>query len=127
MKLFIDDLRMPPPGWVLARSSSEAVEIVEKAGAWPEAISFDHDLGGEDIAPIFVKAIIELALDGKIRGPEHNFRFFVHSMNSSGRSNLAIDVQGFYRHCNGEAYPYPYQYQWLIENGSQNSLLKKMK
>ena len=51
MKLFIDDERRAPSGWNIARSLDMAyiflVDALEK-GERPEAVSFDHDLGGDD-------------------------------------------------------------------------------
>ena len=44
-KLYLDDLRTPKsPSWVVVRSYDEAVNYV-KANGFPQAVSFDHDLG----------------------------------------------------------------------------------
>jgi len=43
MKVYLDDIRPCPEGWVLARSYEEAVELL-KTGLVTE-ISLDHDLG----------------------------------------------------------------------------------
>ena len=48
MKLFVDDLRDPPDAtWTVARTSAEALAILE-SGAQVDELSFDHDLGGDD-------------------------------------------------------------------------------
>ncbi|BDH56476.1 cyclic-phosphate processing receiver domain-containing protein [Tsukamurella sp. PLM1] len=48
MKLFVDDLRDPPEAtWTVARTSAEALEILQ-SGAQVDELSLDHDLGGED-------------------------------------------------------------------------------
>lgn len=47
MKLFVDDERPAPEGWVLAKTSHEALTILALAyrdDVPPEAISLDHDL-----------------------------------------------------------------------------------
>lgn len=44
MKLFIDDIRDAPNGWTLARSISEAVNIVRRYPLDITHISFDHDI-----------------------------------------------------------------------------------
>lgn len=47
MKLFVDDERPAPEGWVLAKTSSEALTILTKVhelGHTLDAISLDHDL-----------------------------------------------------------------------------------
>ena len=46
MKLFIDDMRDPPEGWDLARSSEEAIDKIHSNRY--DVISFDHDLGDAD-------------------------------------------------------------------------------
>jgi hypothetical protein len=45
-RLWVDDLRPAPPGWTGAKSSAEAISLL--AGGEFTAISFDHDLGGDD-------------------------------------------------------------------------------
>lgn len=42
-KLFLDDVRDQPAGWVLARSVAEAQTMVCEMGV-PVAVSFDHDM-----------------------------------------------------------------------------------
>lgn len=47
MKLFVDDERPAPRGWVLATTSTDAIEILHmsaKAGIQVEVVSLDHDL-----------------------------------------------------------------------------------
>jgi len=57
MKLFIDDERPAPRGWILATDCRDAIEVMQTcaaAGAQLEAVSLDHDLGcsGETILPV---------------------------------------------------------------------------
>lgn len=58
MKIWVDDIREPPnTSWVWKKTSSEAIEELEKL-MWytkngrtdrrPEYMSLDHDLGGDD-------------------------------------------------------------------------------
>lgn len=45
MKIWLDDLRLPPtPDWLWCKSHWDLQSAVEKYGL-PELISFDHDLG----------------------------------------------------------------------------------
>lgn len=47
-KMFIDDERFPvTDDWTIVRSSQEAIDCVLNNG-FPQKISFDHDLGGDD-------------------------------------------------------------------------------
>lgn len=43
MKVYLDDVRDCPQGWVLARSADQAIELLETGKV--EEISLDHDLG----------------------------------------------------------------------------------
>lgn len=87
-KLFIDDERFPPEnqgGWVIARSSGEAIYFIVKYG-WPNRISFDHDLGGSDTAMFVVYWMAEEISSGRYKGsmPE----WYVHSQNPIGKKNI---------------------------------------
>ena len=51
MRLFIDDERPAPEGWIWAKTSSKALlylNVWRDYGSKFEAISFDHDLSEED-------------------------------------------------------------------------------
>lgn len=57
MKLFIDDERAAPRGWLLATDCADAIELMRicaAAGVVIESISLDHDLGcsGETVMPV---------------------------------------------------------------------------
>ena len=87
--LFLDDERTPKTrtDWVIARSVSKAISLVEKNGC-PFLISFDHDLG--DQVPTghnFAKWLIRQDQDGVICIPQC-FSFDVHSANPAGRDNI---------------------------------------
>lgn len=49
MNLWHDDLRLPPDGWVWARTNDDAKKML-KTGA-VEAISLDHDMGLHEVDP----------------------------------------------------------------------------
>ncbi|ENH6339639.1 hypothetical protein ABWH74_002989 [Burkholderia vietnamiensis] len=87
-RLFIDDIRDPmEPDWYVARTSSEAIMLLETLGC-PREISFDHDLGGTDTAMLVVKRLVEIDLDsGGVFFP-NNFVYTVHSANPVGRENI---------------------------------------
>ncbi|MFE7744388.1 cyclic-phosphate processing receiver domain-containing protein [Nocardia sp. NPDC057455] len=51
MKLFVDDERPAPDGWMLAKTSLDAIAWLHLSRARAErleALSLDHDLGGDD-------------------------------------------------------------------------------
>lgn len=85
MKLWIDDLRPAPDGWVWAKTSNEALEIIGKTLLKNiELISFDHDLGGDDTAVPIVNYIEERVVQFGDPAP----LMLVHSQNPVGRDNL---------------------------------------
>jgi hypothetical protein len=102
-KLFIDDERFPPDdgdeSWMIARSSEEAINLVKLFGL-PKFISFDHDLGGDDTAMVFIKALIEWILDLEAGGSEEDFSFeyYVHSQNPVGARNIEGIMKSFFAH-----------------------------
>ena len=85
--LFLDDLRDPPPGFVLCRTAGEAIERLRTGTV--AMISFDHDLGvgptGHDVAK-FIEAWVAA---GEIPMPD----WTIHSANPVGRANIEATMQ----------------------------------
>ncbi len=87
-RLFIDDIREPiDPDWRIARTSADAISMLEHLGC-PREISFDHDLGGDDTAMLVVKRLIDLDLDAGGTFIPTDFRYSIHSANPVGRENI---------------------------------------
>lgn len=81
-KLYLDDERTCPyDDYIVARSTAEAIELVQLNGV-PEAVSFDHDLGGDDTSLIFLKWWTNEHFDS----PPQNWK--VHSANPVGKLNI---------------------------------------
>lgn len=96
-KLFLDDLRDPPgDDFVVARTSCEAIDIVSRRGM-PGLISFDHDLGGDDTAIVFINAIIEKVLDRELIFP-NGFSYRIHSANPVGSENIRSKMDCILKH-----------------------------
>lgn len=86
-RLFIDDLRfLTTPDWFVARNSYEAISALYLYGC-PSEIAFDHDLGGQDTAMVFVKKFADMLIDEEISLPE-GFKYSVHSANPVGAENI---------------------------------------
>ena len=96
MKVFLDDIRMPPDkSWVVVRSYDEFVNLVKSTPHIITEISFDHDLGveedgktptksGMDAAKFLVDYIIdEKPIIGKLLE-----KIIVHSANPAGKANI---------------------------------------
>lgn len=100
-RMYIDDERVAPPGFdVVARSSQEAIDYM-RANGIPSFISFDHDLGGNDIAMKVVRWMIDYVLDGG--DIPSDFEFEVHSANPVGAENIRRTLSRFLRHLRGAA------------------------
>lgn len=94
-KLWLDDQlddpdcpnRFVPPGFVGAKSSEEAKNLVRKFGV-PSFMDLDHDLGNEDSAMIFLHWLANCLVD-KI--PEYK----IHSMNPAGVLNISSFMESW--------------------------------
>lgn len=95
LKLFIDDLRESPDvTFFVARSTNQAIKIINEFG-WPEFMSLDHDLGGEDTTMVFLKRLVnEIWTDQPI--PE----YLIHSANPVGSDNIRSFMQSWKKSVN---------------------------
>lgn len=91
-RLFVDDQRDPEwfglEGWTVARSSSEAIEILR--GGDVVQCSLDHDLGGDDTGYIVICWMEEnnvFPVDG----------IFVHSANPVGKARIQSVIDSMNR------------------------------
>lgn len=93
MKVFLDDMRPAPPGWMLVRWPDEAIELLE-AGDVTE-ISLDHDLGddargtGYDVVLWIEEAVATRAF----RAP----KITCHSANTSARQKMELGITAIER------------------------------
>lgn len=112
MKVFLDDERSPEflerfgftrseyVDMVVVRSSAKMIEHVKEHGV-PTYISFDHDLGGDDNARVFIKWLIDELIDGRVKMPK-DFDFVVHSMNPVGSEWICDTMTGIIGEFRGE-------------------------
>lgn len=88
IRLFVDDLREPPAGWTVARSSAEAIAVLEAGSV--AAVALDHDLGGEDtglrVIEWFERAVAD---DPEIELPA----FSIHSANPVGAARMRTAIE----------------------------------
>ena len=91
-KLFIDDERCPTtPDWMIARTSYDAIWMVENYGM-PTEIAFDHDLGGEDTTMVFLKWLEQKLMEEFVAFPT-NFKYSIHSQNPIGAKNIKLYME----------------------------------
>lgn len=93
MKLYIDDVRCPPDdGFVVLRTSEEALQYVREHG-WPNFMSLDHDLGGDDTVMVFLRRLVDEIWDQKTLPPH----YYVHSANPVGKQNIISFMNSWHR------------------------------
>lgn len=94
MRVFLDDERSTPEGWVRVSWPDEAIELL-RSGRVTE-ISLDHDLGddargtGYDVVLWIEEAVVQ-----------HGFvppRIHVHSANASARQKMLAGVAAIEQH-----------------------------
>lgn len=91
-KLFIDDERYPTtPDWMVARTSYDAIWMVENYGM-PTEIAFDHDLGGEDTTMVFLKWLEQKLMEEFVAFPI-NFKYSIHSQNPIGAKKVKLYME----------------------------------
>ena len=94
IKIWLDDVREVPEGYVLAKSVDEAIALIEQIEAMGkeiEVIDLDHDLG--DYAPYGGDGIN--LLDYLVENEKfYNVKF--HTANPVGRANMERMVQRFW-------------------------------
>ena len=93
MKMFLDDIRDPKNDYdVIVRSYEEAINFVKENGI-PTFISFDHDLGCDEMGNIlkdgydFAKWLVDMDIENIHKFPD-NFTFEIHSANPIGKNHI---------------------------------------
>ena len=93
MRVYLDDERTAPAGWIQVRWPSEAIELLKKGGVTD--ISLDHDLGDDERGTGYdVILWIEEAVATRGFSPP---RITVHSANSSARKKMELGVKSIER------------------------------
>ncbi len=94
MKVYLDDERDTPDGWVRAYWPEEVMRLLESGAV--EALSLDHDLGDDDRGTGYdVVVWIEEAVATRGLVPPLDIR--VHSANSSARAKMEAGIAAIRR------------------------------
>lgn len=101
MKLFLDDIRMPPSNdtYVICRSVEDAVVMIQDYynGRCPEFISFDHDLGENTWSGYdFAKWLVDKDIRENGNFIPENFSYTVHSQNPVGKVNIMAYLENYF-------------------------------
>lgn len=85
MKVYLDDMRAAPVGWVLVATPEEAIELIDRGRV--EEISLDYDLGLDDMRSGYMVA---KWLEEQVHD-DHSFvppRIVLHTANPVGRARM---------------------------------------
>lgn len=97
MRVYLDDERPTPTGWVRVYWPEEAIELL-KTGA-VEEISLDHDLG-DDARGTGYDVVLWIEEAVALRGSTPP-KMSVHSANSSAREKMLAGIQAIQRRARG--------------------------
>jgi hypothetical protein len=101
MRVYLDDERVTPDGWIRVYWPEEAIALLEAGQV--EEISLDHDLGDDEHGTGYdVVLWIEEAV--AIRGFKPP-RMFVHSANSSAKEKMLSGIQAIQALFRGRSQP----------------------
>ncbi|GLS27572.1 cyclic-phosphate processing receiver domain-containing protein [Marinibactrum halimedae] len=93
MKVYLDDLRPTPEGWMHVYWPDEAIDLLKTGNV--EIISLDHDLGDDDRGTGYdVVLWIEEAVVAQSFTPPI---IKVHSANSAARQKMEAGITSIYR------------------------------
>jgi len=87
VRVYLDDLRSAPPGWVLVRDAEEFVDLLVREGGNVEAVSMDHDLGPDSLPGHWAAGqVLGLIMDRTCRGL---WFIRIHTMNGVEAPKMA--------------------------------------
>jgi hypothetical protein len=93
MKVYLDDQRTPPPGWVRIRWPDEAIKLLEM-GVVTE-MSLDHDLGSDNRGTGYtvIQWLEEAVAKRKFKAPP----IAVHTASTEAREKMMAGVKNIER------------------------------
>jgi hypothetical protein len=91
VKMYLDDVRKCPEGWILVRTYQEARSLVD-TGQITE-VSLDHDLGTDETGYDVILWIERQVYFGQIRKPV----IHIHTSNPAGRRKMELARDAIYK------------------------------
>ena len=94
MKIWLDDIRMAPKGYVGAKSVAETIRLIEEAescGAPIEVIDLNHDLGEYSQFGGDAIRILDYLVERRTFYP-----ILIHTANPVGRENMERIIRRFW-------------------------------
>ena len=94
MKIWLDDEPPAPAGWVRANTSAEAIDLLRTHRDGIDALSLDHDLGGDDTGYQVIAWLEERVALEDFPSPA---ALHVHSANPVGRARMQQTIDSIRR------------------------------
>lgn len=93
MKIWVDDIREAPVGWIWCKSVVEAKNKILNFFIHIDEISLDHDAGKYSISGDYIKILdwleeLQNVENGSSKFDMSNITFSIHSMNPVGVENM---------------------------------------
>ena len=96
MKIYLDDVREAPEGWILIRSGESLMAILRAQEGKIDALSLDHDLGeGKKSGYEVLKWMEAQVFLYGYRPPKE---ILIHSDNPVGRKNMKAAIESIYKY-----------------------------
>ena len=95
MKVFLDDARDTPAGWIRAWWPAEVIDLLKTGHV--DALSLDHDLG-DDARGTGYDVLVWLEAAVCIEGFDPPANITVHSANSPARKRMQAAIAAIERH-----------------------------
>lgn len=91
MRIWVDDIRTPPEGYIWVKSVNDAIDLIRKSidnDIFIELIDMDHDAGDfSSMGGDYIRLLDWLEI------MEYNFPIRIHSMNPVGVQNMRLIIQ----------------------------------
>lgn len=102
MKIYLDDERQTPEGWVRTYTPKETIELLKKHAGEITDLSLDHDLGDDVFIGTGYHVLIWLE-QVVFYNPSYNVpNITVHSANSSAKIKMDMAIERIYRFKEGQ-------------------------
>ena len=100
IKVYLDDLRIPPHGYTLVKDAYSAIKFITENWDMIEEISLDHDLGDEELYGNGYRVVCEMEDFVFNTRPTHLPFIHVHSANPIGRKRMEYGIRNIERMIN---------------------------
>ena len=96
MKVWLDDQREAPEGWVRTKTANETIELLKSGRV--EVLSLDHDLGEDETSGTGYDVLLWLEREAQAKRFKRQIDIRVHSANSAARPRMEQAIEQIKRY-----------------------------